>query len=419
MALTLKSVAQFISDLQTGIISALSGNPPNRKITNFSTGSVANAFTESTGTQLAFVQSQAPIVLAATRASTSTLPDLITFVADYYLSPTWNGPTYNHGSAVFTRNQASASNQVLLTGSIIQTPTPSPASAVQYQVIADATNTAYSANAGGVGIPGYTLTAGLTQFAQAPLIQALNAGTASAVKAGTLTVIASPSVPFDNVTNPSDINNGSQGETSAQLLQRFSDYIGGLSSGTRYRIAARIAGVQAGLSFTINEYTNTDQTPRDGFSAVVVDDGSGAISGTLLTAITTAVTDPSLGKSLGSQIAVIAPTNVPITVVVNGTTVDIARGFVPADVRAALQAAIVAYVNANGVGGAPVGTGSGAPSLKLSYSGLTVLVASFVGDAVGQGLSSYGSILLNGAEVDIPLTAFQLARTSSGAVTVT
>lgn len=417
MALTLKSVTQFISDLQSGIISALSGNAPNRRVSNFSTGSVANAFTESAGTQLAFVQSQAPAVLAITRAATCTLPDLITFVADYYLSPTWNGPTYNHGSAVFTRNQASGQNQVLLTGSIIQTATPSPASAVQYQVIGDVTNSAYSVNAGGVGIPGYTLTAGLTQFAQAPLVQAINPGSASAAKAGTLIVRASPSIPFDSVTNPSDINNGNDGESASALRTRFADYIGGLSSGTRFRIAAVVAGVQAGLSFTINEYTFTDQTTREGFTTIPVDDGSGAISGGLLTTINSAITDPNLGKSLGSQVVAIAPSNVAITVVVSGTT--IATGFVPGDVRAAIQAAIIAYVNGNGVGGAPTGTGSGAPSLKLLFVGVANVVGSFVGTATGQGLSSYSSITVNGGTIDIPLNAFQLARTSSGAVTVT
>ena len=423
MGLTLQSVSQFISGLQQGIVSALSGNPPNQQITKFSSGTISAAITKSVGTQLAFVQSQAPAILLITRASTCMLPDLITFVADYYLNPTWNGPTYCSGSAIFSRNQVSSLPQVLLTGVVIQNPTPSPSSAVQYQVIGDPTNTAYSGNAGGAGIPGYTLTPGLLQFAQNPLIQAVVAGTASAVIEDALTVIASPSVPFDNVTNPVDINNGTNGETAPQLLQRFSDYISGLSSGTLYRIAARISGVQAGLSYTINQYTNTDQTARDGFTTVVLDDGSGALTlgppaSPIITSVLAAVTNPTYGKSLGSQIAVIPPTNVAITVAVTGTTINTGAGFVPGDVRTAIQTAIVAYVNGNGVGGAPSGTGSGAPTLQLSYVGIANLVSSFIGSGVGQGLSSYSAITVNGGTVAIPLTAFQLARTSSGSVSV-
>jgi hypothetical protein len=415
VGLTLWSPAQFISNLRQSIITALAANPPDKQINNFSPGTFAGAITEAVGKQNTFLQSQAQQVLLVTRASTCALPDLVTFVQDYFLSPPWLGPTTCNGVAVFARRQASADPKVLLVGTIIQNPVPSPSAAIQYQVDTDATNPAYSANAGGSGIGGYALAPGLKQFAQAPKIRASTAGTASTVIAGSLTVIASANVPFDTVTNPFDITNGTDGETAPQLLQRFSDFIS-TRSGTRYRVAAQIAGVQAGLSFTMNEYVNTDGTQRDGFTTVVVDDGSGAPPLSLLNAVTAAATDPAQGKSLGAQVVAIAPSIVAVSIAVTGTAVK--SGFVAADVRTAIQAALVAKVNSNGVGGAPAGTGSGTGSGKVAYIDIANLVASFIGSNVGQGLSSYADITVNGTHSDVALTTFQLARTSNASVAV-
>lgn len=412
MGLTLKSVSQFISDLQTGIISALSGNPPDQQITNFSTGSVALAITESTGAQMAFLQSQAYAVELLTRASTSYGADLDSLIADYNMQPPRQSPTFDAGSATFVRNQASASSQVLLVGTIIQNPTPSPASAVQYQVVADTTNAAYSATAGGVGYPGYTLTAGLTQFAQAPLIKALVAGTASNVIAGSLSVIASPSVPFDTVSNGSDINNAQDKETDLELFVRFQKYISSLAKANFAAIEAAILGTQVGLTYTINDKLDASDSPRVAYFTVVADDGSGAIPTPTLQLISASV---DIVRAAGIGFTVIAPTNQTITVLVSGSSVQ--PSFNATLVKAAIQAAIIAYINSNGVYGANVnnayvGTG------KLSYVGIANVVGSFIGVNANQGLSSYSGITVNSGTVDIALTSYQLARATTGTVTV-
>lgn len=406
MGLTLQSFSQFKSALQSGIVAL------TKFIDDFSDGSVANAMTETISTQLGFVQSQAQQILLITRASTCTLPDLITFVSDYYLSPPWLGPTNANGTLTFTRFQPSSQPQVLLDGTIVQNLTPAPSSALQYVVTANPADPNWSANAGGPGIPGRTLAPEATSLSATA--QAVTAGTAGNVVAGTLTVIASPGVPFDQVTNSSDIDNGNDGETIAQLQQRFSDYISS-RSGTRFAISAAVAGVQAGLSFTLNDLTYFDGSARDGNGTIVVDDGSGNIPQQTLNAISAAVTGPNQ-KSFGARIWVIAPENVAVTVEV--TDITVATGFSEGDVAAAIQAAIVSYVNSNGVGGAPAGTGSNAPSLKLSYVGVANVVGSFVGLGPTQGLLSYGSVLVNGGSADVALTTFQLARTSASAVTV-
>jgi hypothetical protein len=183
------------------------------------------------------------------------------------------------------------------------------------------------------------------------------------------------------VTNPNSINNGFDGETDPQLRQRFSDYFSS-RSGTRFAIAAATAGVQAGLSFTLNDFKLPDQSIQAGHGTIVVDDGTGNPSSTLLDAITVAVTAVTQ-KSFGAFIHVIVPTIVPVQLVVSGTT--IAYGFSVNDVRMAISAAITAAINANGVGGAPAGTGSRTPTGRLSYVALANLVATFIGGAQGKG----------------------------------
>lgn len=406
MGLTLKSFAQFKSELQAGIIALTT------LIDDFSSGSVAAALTEVISTQLGFVQSQAPIVLSKTRATTSSGADLASFTADYNLQPPGPlPPTYATDLAIFSRNQPSLVPQILLDGTIIQNLTPSPTSALQYVVSANVMDPSWSANAGGGGFPGRTLPPNQTSITVK--IVAVKAGKIGNVVANTLTLIASPGVPFDSVTNPNSINNGFDGETDPQLRQRFSDYFSS-RSGTRFAIAAATAGVQAGLSFTLNDFKLPDQSIQAGHGTIVVDDGTGNPSSTLLDAITAAVTAVTQ-KSFGAFIHVIVPTIVPVQLVVSGTT--IAYGFSVNDVRMAISAAITAAINANGVGGAPAGTGSRTPTGRLSYVALANLVATFIGRGPGQGLSSYGAIALNGGQADVPLSTFQLARAASVTVT--
>jgi hypothetical protein len=106
--------------------------------------------TEVISTQLGFVQSQAPIVLSKTRATTSSGADLASFTADYNLQPPGPlPPTYATDLAIFSRNQPSLVPQILLDGTIIQNLTPTPTSALQYVVSANVMDPNWSANAGG------------------------------------------------------------------------------------------------------------------------------------------------------------------------------------------------------------------------------------------------------------------------------
>lgn len=412
MGLTLKSWSQFVSDLQAGVVAITS------KITDWSAGEPALAMAQSFATQFTFLQTQAQQVWAYARLGTvQTDADADSFVADYV--PAGFTPrlpaTFDVGPAHFTRNQASTSNQVLLVGSVIQNQTPAPAQAIGYAVIADTTNAAYSATAGGPGVPGYTLTAGLLTFAQDPLVQAAVAGTGSNMIAGALSVIASGAVPFDNVTNPAAIANAQNQESTIALKARWAKWVSGIAGGTNARMGAAILGVQSGITYTINDGLNAAGAAQVPFFTVVADDGSGAIPAGTLTAIAKAV---DTYRTPGMPRAVIAPTNELMTIAVNGTSWN--SGTDPATGRAALQAAILAFVAANGVGGASAANAY-VPSGKLSYVALVNLAASFIGIAGvngAQGLAGYASVTLNGGTADVALSPYQLAVANAGSVAI-
>lgn len=415
MALTLKSVAQFASDLQQGIMGILSANPPSQQITDFSDASPAAALTETFAEQYGFLQNQAVAVENFARLGTCDDAGADSFVADYVpfgFTPRL-GATYCVGPATFTRNlPATITTPPLLVGTIIQNPTPSPSAAIQYQVVADTTNPAYSANAGGPGIAGYQPAAGLTQFAQAPLVQALVAGAGSRVLAGTLTVIASPSVPFDTVTNAAAIVNGQNQESTPAMVARFAKWATGLGGGTQAVMGSQILGVQPGMTYTINDGLDQNGNPQVPLFTAVVDDGSGAIPAQTLANVTAAI---DVKRTPGMPRKVIAPTDVPLQIAVTGTQIQ--AGFDPVATRAALQSAIIAYVMANGVGGANQ-TNNYTPSLKFAYVPLVNLVASFIGLGAAQGLAGYSGITLNGGTSDVALTTYQLATASAATVTV-
>jgi hypothetical protein len=414
VGLTIKSIAQFANDLQQGVISLTDA------FTDWTSGSPELALTQSFSRAFGFLQNQALAIIAFARAGTSFNADLDSYVADYVpfgFTPRLPA-TSDTGPATFTRNNTT--NQAILAfGTIIQNPTPSPSSAIAYQVIPDSTNSASSVLAGG-----YICAAGVAT--QSATVQAvLNSdgtaqGTASHVIAGTLTVIASPGVPFDYVTNPNAIQNGQNQETDIALRARFAKWMTGLGGGTTAVTGSQILSVQVGITYTINGGLNASGAAQVPCFTAVCDDGSGAIPSGTITAIAAAI---DAKRTPGMPRFVIAPTNVALTITVTGTQIQAATNpatglpFDPATVRNALQTAIIAFVEANGVGGANA-SNNYTPALKFAYVPLVNLIGSFIGIGAGQGLSGYGAVTLDGGTSDVALTTYQLATASTGTVTI-
>ena len=400
MPLLTQSPSGFVSLLQTSISGLTS------KVRNFSSGSVVGAITNAFAAQLLFLQNQAQFVLSVTRASTSTGPDLTSFVSDYFLNPSRNPALSAQGPLAFTKLQVVATPTSLLVGTIVQTRVLPPLIPVQYQVVADVTNALYNSATGAYVMAANGSTITVTAQAITPGVVAGN------VLAGTLAQIVTPGVPFDSVSNTADILNGVDAESDVALRARFQKYISGLAKANASSIGAAVLGVQSGLTYTLNDGFDSTGAVRSAYFTVVVDDGSGAIPAITVTNISNAITAV---RAAGISYATIAPTNVSVTVTVSGTVIQ--SGFNAASVRSAIATAVQAYVNTNGVGGANAGN-LYVPSLKITYVGIAGVVASFIGIGASQGLGSYSSITVSGGTVDIALTTYQLARAGAGAVQV-
>lgn len=413
MPLNLLSPASIAQGIQQSITS-LYLRKPNQSPLSFVSGSMLGALANAVTAWLFWMQGQISYVYGVSRAGTSTGADLTSWGADFGMSPSRVTATYAISPTAFALTTNTATTVAynvpcsaqsvnglppVGSGLILQDTSTPPTTAIQYVVVSDTSNPNYN-----VALNVYIAPIGTMNFTVT--CQALLPGTSGNAAAGTIQKIITSGSPFTGSSQTADCLNGTNQETDAALRLRQLRYVGALSGASGAALQARILAVQSGLTFTLVE------TPPA--ANITVDDGSGAIPTATLTAVLGVVNN---NRAFGTgPINVNAPANVPVTIIVSGTTAQ--SGFSIAAVRAAVQAAIVAYVNTNGVGGANVANGY-IPTLALSYTGLLAVLGSFVGLGVNQGLLiPYTSVTVNGATASVSLTFSQLARTSVANVTV-
>lgn len=427
MPLTTSTPQSIFQGVTSAITALYTRRNPSQSPLNFTSGSMLGAIANAVVAWLFFLQQQIAYVYSVTRAGTSTGADLTSWGADYGLNPTRVAPTYanNVGNpsyvtlisntplgaqAILPASAPATSSNGVATpptgnGVVIQDGSVPPASPLQFVLIADPANPNYNA-----GMGGYVAPAGATSLTVT--VQALAGGTAGNAVAGTLQKIVTPGVPFSSVTQSNDILNGQNQETDIALRARQLTYVGALASSSRPALIGRITALQPALTLAFQE-------SQPAFT-VYVDDGSGAIPAITIANVQTVI---NANRAAGTGAATAAaPANQTITVSVTGTTAQ--SGFNILTVRAAIQAAIIAYINANGVGGANASnsygyaTGAYAPPNTLPYAGIVSVVASFIGLNVGQGLAGYSAITVNSGTSNVAITNAQLARATTGSVTV-
>lgn len=388
------------------------------KLTNISKGSASGAIVNSTTAGMLTLQNQAIYQVAICRSETSFGPDLWSFANDLEISPaaplpaSFAGSTYVTAPLTFGRYRPVTVASPILVGTVVQTKTTTGSAPTVFVVVADVTNPNYDPSAGGVG--GYTIQLG--QSTVVATVRALVAGSASNVIAGALSApsnatIVTPGVPADYTTLLQAITNGADQETDAALRVRLQKWISSLAKGTDNAVDAAVLGVEVGLSYTNNDLVNAMGVPQAAFFTVVIDDGSGAPSPTLLANVNAAIMTV---RSEGMGFTVIAPNVVTISVGIAGAIYQ--PGFSPATVQSAIATALVAYINALGVGSTGYGGAGGTPGF-VTYLGILNTIAAFVGAGAGQGLAYEGTITLNGGAADIALSPFQLARSATANVT--
>ncbi len=223
---------------------------------------------------------------------------------------------------------------------------------------------------------GYVIGVGVTSLDV--LVVAQIAGTCGNVQAAAISVLASALSGIDSVLNAAAFVNGIDAESDSAFRLRFQSFMASLSQATLLAVGYAISTVQQGLNYTIQE----NQIPSGAFQlgnfVIVVDDGSGYPSNTLLSMVQLAV---EAVRPVGSTFAVFAPTVTQVNV---SLTITAAGGANVTLLTPQIVNAIGAYVNALPVG-APL------PATMIALIAYTA----------SPNVSNVTAILLNGQTSDI------------------
>ena len=301
---------------------------------DLTSGSAARALIEADLSAWQVVQLNVYRVLSATRLSTSTGPDVDSFIADWCCPPR-EAAVSSSGQVTLSRFVTLGSatvlvGQTLMTGDTTQS----------FAVAASTAITGWSATLGTAG--GYVLGAGVSSLTVP--VTAVTPGAAGNVVTGAISLFGSALAGIDTVTNAAPTTGGADAETDAAVRVRFALYILGLEKATLAAVRSAIADVQQGLTYLVEENTDEAGRWRPGHFVVTVDDGSGSPSAALKGAVYAAV---DAVRPVTSTFSVQSPS---VTEVAVALTLSVSSGNT-AILIAPLQAAIAAYVNGTSVGG--------------------------------------------------------------------
>lgn len=371
-----KTFEQLVSDMVTTWAVQMGLQPV------FQSGDPLLGIMQSVSAQLVFIQAQIQLVNSIARAQTSTGADLDTFYGQFnFIRLPGNTPA---GAETFGRNMAAATQVLVQPGTIVQT----PGGAIQYQVVADPTRTAWDPSLGA-----YVLAPSATSIVVS--IESLVPGSASNVSAGQLSQMGTTVPGIDHVTNSSPISSGSPPESDTSYSARFILYLASLSKATYSAIVEAIESVQTGVEFNLLENVDTNNNPRLGEFVAVIDDGTGSPPGDFIAREQIAI-DAVRGFTILAEAKAVTKTTVTI-----GITIRILPGYITGTVEAAVQTAVAAVVNAVPIGqNLPVSTVEGA---ALGVAGVF---------SVRPGTT------LNAVNDDLTITAMAAARTDTGHITV-
>jgi uncharacterized phage protein gp47/JayE len=404
MAISTKDFDTLISEQATAIQGAA------KKLVDLTIGSILRALIEANTAVILWLQGLIIQLLSTTRAASSTGDDLDSWVADYGV--TRLSAKVATGFVTFARFTPDPTNITPIpVGSEIQTndglqnykvgtPAILPTSpsvldtsdqANQLRATLTAIKNSYQADASGATQGYYRLAAGQTSLVLP--IQATVAGTGANVSANTITTIKGSLAGIDTVTNTAALTNGTDAETDAALRTRFISYIASLSKATKDSVGFAISSLSTDLSYTIIENTNYDGSERLGYFYVVVDDGTGSPSDTLLASVYNAI---DAVRPVSTVFGVFKP--ILITVNLN-LTLTVAVGYDKAALSTQVSSNLNTYINSLGLGEA------------LTYTRLAQVVYD-----TSVGITNVSSILLNSGTSDVSANNKQVIK--AGTITI-
>jgi uncharacterized phage protein gp47/JayE len=336
-----------------------------------------------------FVQSQVKTVNLLTRAATSSGADLDTWMADF--SFTRLPAIAASGTVQFSVNRVLSSNVKIPLGTIIQTLDAT----IQYQVIADLNQSAYTPSQNAYVLPAGDLEINVT-------VQAVKTGSAQNVQVAALNTLVSSISGINNVTNLAAFQNGADAESDAAFRNRFKLFInsvnGKATPGGIYSAALNTPGVVAcSVIENFDQYGN----PRPGYGTIVVDDGSGNPTSDLLN---TVFNNVFVVRGFTTEIAVVGPTKVNVAISLNvKIVIPIGSIKTQSTVLTAVEFAIIDYVNSLEIG----------DTLYLSE----IIFAAMNADPTVKAVQP-GATTLNSAQADLVATPQEVIRTDNTRIAV-
>lgn len=365
---TLKDFPTIVSDQVTAIQAS------SVRLIDTTIGSILRSVAEANAAVVLWIQGLIISLLATTRASTSVSTDLDSWVADYGVARL--AAVASSGGVTFSRFTPTNS-ALILVGSTVQTGDGTQV----FSVIADTTNAAYSS-------AGYTIAAGMASLIVK--VQANVAAAAGNVVVGAINTLTSSISGVDTVSNAAAFTNGFDPETDAALRIRFVAFVASLSKATAQAVGYAITSLQSGLVYALVENTQYPGTTDYGYFYVVVDDGTGSPSSTILATVANAI---NAVRPVTSRFGVFAPVVVSATAVMSAT---IATGYDPVATKLLVQVAVTNYINTLSLGQALVYT----RLAQVAYN-------------ASVGVTNITGLLINAATADLAATAQQVIKSSS------
>jgi uncharacterized phage protein gp47/JayE len=373
MILSLKGFSQLVQDMGAALQSSASS------LVDVSVGSVVRAIFEANASVVLWLQWLILQVLQTTRAATSQGPDLDSWMLDFGQRRLPASPAT--GIVTFSRFAANLPVSIPV-GTIVKTADGS----LSFSVTEDQSLSIWQPSASVYVVP-----SGVNS-AEVPVICTAG-GLVGNVLASAINVIAASLPGIDQVINVSPLSNGADAETDQAFRNRFQNYLASLSRATLTAVLNAITNVRQGLDVSIAENTAANGAAQIGFFLVILDDGTGFPSSSLLSAVASAVDSV---RPIGTTFTVIPPQVQTVSVSLTATLTSASANTAGV---AGIQNAVAAYLNSLAIG-------QGASVTRVAQNAYLA----------GSSVQNITAILLNDGSLDIIPSS--LAVIKAGQITV-
>ncbi len=334
------------------------------RLIDISVGSVLRAIIESNAAIVLWVQWLVLLTLQTTRAATSTAGDLDSWMADFSLIrlPAMTAS----GVAIFSRFSGIATAYVP-SGTVVKTQDGS----VSFAITVDPSNPAWQST-----LNAYSLAPGVMSI-NLPIVAQI-AGLSGNVLSNTITILASAVAGIDVINNLAATSGGEDPEIDTAFRVRFANFFAARSRATLDAVGYAVSLVGPDLRYVIRENINAEGNFSLGNMLIVVDDGSGLLSQTLLNSLSLAI---EAVRPVGTTFSIQPPQIIYVQV---SLSVLLPTGLSMTVTQSQLQSAIETYINSLPIGG------------TLSLTRISQLVY-----LTEPRIINVSSVLLNGQGTDL------------------